>query len=507
MVLPSAIVFHVAAPPLLTAPAAVPMASIASVPTAAPAPASDLPSFDPAGVAQLLFGLWFAGFAWQMLRLGIGAFALRRLRSDSRPYSLAPAACPKVDFRGRECELRLSRGDQGPMTWGFSRSVVLLPEAAQHWSPERLKAVLLHELAHVRRRDSLTQSLARVLAAIYWLNPLVWLGLKGLSAEAEMASDDTVLGFGLRPSDYAGELVRLASEFRGHGLAVSGVSMASQSSLSARVKSVLATDRQRAGATRNDMLKFLSIGVAATAVLALAHPALGAPDKAEQQTQATATSGPASQQDDRNAPAMHRVMQGGDHHLRHQMHVMLFDRDGHELIDQAEMDRAMADMKRAHAELQRIGPDIHRALADAHVEERVAKAMADAHIDAKIRIAINDAHIDETMRQAMRTAHARQTEAMAKAEPRIRAALLQAHRAMQDAMAQGHIDEKVAKAMAKAQAHIDAALKGHRGHVIVETDGGDDEDAAVSRDDNNNADDEGDSETEVNPSSDEGEDR
>ena len=74
------------------------------------------------------------------------------------------------------------------MTWGVRRPLILLPESALYWPGERLHAVLLHEIAHIRRRDSLTQMLALVTCAFYWPNPFVWMGARAEKAHFRRAA-------------------------------------------------------------------------------------------------------------------------------------------------------------------------------------------------------------------------------------------------------------------------------------------------------------------------------
>src|SRR5258706_5477317 len=57
-----------------------------------------------------------------------------------------------------------------PIVWGIVRCRLLLPVAARDWSGEQLRSVLLHELAHVKRRDMLAQLLAQVACALHWFN-------------------------------------------------------------------------------------------------------------------------------------------------------------------------------------------------------------------------------------------------------------------------------------------------------------------------------------------------
>ncbi|HLW79412.1 MAG TPA: M56 family metallopeptidase, partial [Terriglobia bacterium] len=192
--------------------------------------------------AWLLLG-WAAGLAIVVGRLGLGTL---------RVSQIARRACPMNDARGLERDLARELGLRCPvsvlisdrpimpMAWGVLRPVILLPASAAHWPDARLRAVLAHELAHVGRRDGLTQLLARVACGIYWFNPLVWLAARELRHERERASDDRVLGLGTQASDYAAHLVDLARMLRRAEASWSmAVPMASPSHLEARVVAVL----------------------------------------------------------------------------------------------------------------------------------------------------------------------------------------------------------------------------------------------------------------------------
>ena len=151
------------------------------------------------------------------------------------------------------------------------------------WPRERLHAVLLHELAHIRRRDSLANALSHIACALYWPNPLVWIAAKKLRREAEIAADDAVINAGVKPSSYAGELLALAQEFRARQSAFAGMAlfMAQPTSLEERVESVLASDNPRSGVTSMDVWKMAGLGVCAATAIALACPSL-AQEKAPQ---------------------------------------------------------------------------------------------------------------------------------------------------------------------------------------------------------------------------------
>jgi beta-lactamase regulating signal transducer with metallopeptidase domain len=138
-----------------------------------------------------------------------------------------------------------------PLTAGMGRSaVIVLPTGfAASVSPEQLQAVLAHEAAHIRRADYLSQSLADIVCALYFVNPLVWLLSGAMRSEAERAADDRVLAENaVRPSDYAAHLLDIARGLRNRRqTSYSAVTMARRASVSARIQAVLAANMNRAG--------------------------------------------------------------------------------------------------------------------------------------------------------------------------------------------------------------------------------------------------------------------
>src|SRR5205823_6244086 len=57
-----------------------------------------------------------------------------------------------------------------PLTWGWLRPTLLLPTPFLTWPEERLRMILLHELAHIQRADWLFQILAQLTCAVYWFH-------------------------------------------------------------------------------------------------------------------------------------------------------------------------------------------------------------------------------------------------------------------------------------------------------------------------------------------------
>lgn len=82
----------------------------------------------------------------------------------------------------------------GPALLGFLRPRLLLPRTLlDSASPDELRYVFLHELAHLKRRDILTGWLAYVLMAVHWFNPVLWWARRRHAADRELACDACVL--------------------------------------------------------------------------------------------------------------------------------------------------------------------------------------------------------------------------------------------------------------------------------------------------------------------------
>src|SRR5262249_23721983 len=135
---------------------------------------------------------------------------------------------------------------------------------------ERIRVVLGHELAHVKRRDWIVQLAADLLRAAYWFNPLTWIVCRRLHRESEHACDDAVLGLGIAGTEYAAQLVALAREFRLRGSSWSPVvALARRSTLERRVRAVVSSRVNHAPLTMSSALATLVL------LLALAVRAAG----------------------------------------------------------------------------------------------------------------------------------------------------------------------------------------------------------------------------------------
>jgi bla regulator protein BlaR1 len=229
--------------------------------------------------SAMLWAIWGAGMLLCVLPVLAGTWHLRSLRRSGSACARGAALLHRLSAEAgirRSVAVRVHESIPGPMTYGILRPVIMLPLDATAWTEEELSRAMIHELEHVRRGDWLSQYIARIVRALYWFHPLVWIAWRRLGLEAERACDDAVL----RRSEataYANQLVLLAERLASTATPPL-LAMAACRDLSTRVRAVLdgAQARGRAGA----------LPVATAIVAAALFVAAVAPLRAVRQVQA-----------------------------------------------------------------------------------------------------------------------------------------------------------------------------------------------------------------------------
>jgi len=201
------------------------------------------------------FAIWALGAAFILARLLFGLAWVQRMSrrakavEDQSWLSLLNQMAYRLSIKR---PVRLCQGFQptSPLTWGIWRPVVLLPYEALNWPEDKRRVVLLHELAHVKRKDTLSQMLAQIVCALFWFHPLVWVAAQRLRVEREHACDDQVLELGTKASDYAGYLLDIALTLRSTRVAsLATIAMARKSQLEGRLLAILNPSKSRQSLT------------------------------------------------------------------------------------------------------------------------------------------------------------------------------------------------------------------------------------------------------------------
>ncbi len=194
---------------------------------------------------------WVLGSLFLTLRLVVGWRRLRRLARD--------AQAPPFDWRLAELQgvrqalslnrlppIALCRGTRVPMVVGLVHPRVVLPEAlAVDMSPSELTETLIHECAHVRRRDQWVLAVQRLALVVFWPHPLLHYLNRELERAREELCDNHVLAAS-RPAAYAETLLRLAQVCLPPPEWGAGTAMVGRGThLEQRIRSLVDTHRER----------------------------------------------------------------------------------------------------------------------------------------------------------------------------------------------------------------------------------------------------------------------
>jgi len=197
----------------------------------------------------------WAVFSFVLLaRLAAGYCVLRSLKSAATLASPDWQAhfnylCAAYGIR-RRAQLLVSSQARGPISLGFLRPAIVIPRTLlETLSHSELEQIVLHELAHLHRRDDWSNLAQKFIEAMLPIQPAVsWLSYQ-ISVEREMACDDWVIAATGTPRPYAAALTRVAelSQFHRAGVLAAGAA-GNRSQLFRRVRQAL--DRTRSTAPK-----------------------------------------------------------------------------------------------------------------------------------------------------------------------------------------------------------------------------------------------------------------
>jgi beta-lactamase regulating signal transducer with metallopeptidase domain len=155
---------------------------------------------------------------WLSVRFGQLAFQYHDLRKGTQAgIRKAPAAwrifvetmTSRMEL-GKKVEIWLSEKIDSPQILGYLKPVILLPVTAfNQLSPDQAEAILIHELAHIKRNDYIWNWVVSILENLLFFNPFARLFISVIREEREHACDDWVLQFPFIPTEYAEALLLL----------------------------------------------------------------------------------------------------------------------------------------------------------------------------------------------------------------------------------------------------------------------------------------------------------
>lgn len=227
---------------------------------------------------SIVFVVWAAVVLIIAAWLGYAAMLVKRIVNRSRPLDTEDWMTPLWEVSDRlelEEPPRLLRSEDAkmPFACGVFTPTIVLPAECDTWSLDRRRAVLLHELAHVRRHDLVGHTLGRLACAFYWFHPLVWTAAKQLRAESERACDDLALACGARATDYAEHLLDIVTSVRKDATPSVALAMARRKEFEGRMLAILDPELRHVSPSRKQSLGLIGSLAMIAIVVGAAAPA------------------------------------------------------------------------------------------------------------------------------------------------------------------------------------------------------------------------------------------
>ena len=212
-------------------------------------------------VGQVLPAVWACGFLTIVLIRTRLWWRIRRVFNAGTRLELPGVAIPPG------MQIRSTPGLLEPGVIGFWRPTLLLPAGLEHdLAPLQLRAVIAHEVTHIRRRDNVTACIHMLAEAVFWFHPLVWWIGSRLVEERERACDEAVLRLLGEPEAYAEGILTVCKRYVEAPLScVSGVS---GSNIKKRIEAIM-NNRIGTGLTfgRKTVLAFAALFAFATPIV------------------------------------------------------------------------------------------------------------------------------------------------------------------------------------------------------------------------------------------------
>ncbi len=172
----------------------------------------------------ILPSIWFTACIGSSLFMLITALRLRlkikahKLSLDYKPYyEIAEVCRSSLGLDNKDIEIIIQDFVNTPAVIGLFRPVVILPTFIKELDKESISHILLHELAHIKRKDLIINYMLIAFQVIYWFNPFLLFIFKYVRQDMELSNDAyvlSILGYE-KHKEYSVSLVSVLAEYNG----------------------------------------------------------------------------------------------------------------------------------------------------------------------------------------------------------------------------------------------------------------------------------------------------
>ena len=207
---------------------------------------------------SLLVAMWALGASLLLLRAGGGWYLARRQSRLGLPldYPLS-ILMERLDMTGT-VEIYRSATALTPQVFGWVKPVIVVPLAAlAQLSPAQLEALLVHELAHIRRHDYFVNLLQTLVESLLFYHPAVWWVSATIRRERELCCDDLAVEICGDRIEYSQALLKLEEVTPAMSIAASG------SGLKERIARLLSSNHSNGWTWSAPLAPVLAVSAAA----------------------------------------------------------------------------------------------------------------------------------------------------------------------------------------------------------------------------------------------------
>lgn len=202
----------------------------------------------------------------------------RKPLQDARTRKLVDDCTASMGIR-RELPVYEIGEIRSPLLYGVIKPCILLPEGIyEKIGTQGLKHIIMHEIAHIKRRDILQSLIASVLQIIHWFNPFIWFGFYRMRQDTEIACDAMVLSYmgDEEKNSYGKTIINLLESYKSP-VSIPGTAgiLEAKSQIERRIRMIKLFSK---GTYKLSFAAVLIIAVVALAVLTNAKPAQGSYD-------------------------------------------------------------------------------------------------------------------------------------------------------------------------------------------------------------------------------------
>lgn len=217
-----------------------------------------------APIESWVWWIWVLGSSMLLLRILLSWISLHYICLCGEPDKELEALGDRSDVKFLKSDIVTT-----PLSFGLVAPCVVVPRplAAKDFDKEKLEGILLHELAHIDRRDSIWQWVTLLCQCFHWFNPLVWIASYKIELLREVACDDLVVASGISPQNYAQSLVEALPKSSMATERCLALSLSSASDMETRIRSILNEAKNRGRSNgRLLVLAAITAGVAIVSV-------------------------------------------------------------------------------------------------------------------------------------------------------------------------------------------------------------------------------------------------